>query len=148
MPQSPAPASPSILLADDDPNLVRVLSFAFKASGYRVEMALDGAVALEALELGRYDVLVLDILMPGATGWEVLARAIEQTPPGKELPRAIFITGFNQEYVVDMNMLRQEGVAAMLLKPFTATTLIEEIQRVLAQPPQYSRPRANQPSKA
>ena len=143
MPESAAPVNASILLADDDPSLIQVLAFAFRAAGHRVVAAGDGTLALEALEKGRYDILVLDILMPGATGWEVLARAIEQTPPGSPLPRAILITGFNQEYVVDMTLLRREGVAAMLLKPFTAACLLEEIQRVLSQEPQFALPRVN-----
>ena len=141
MSENAASASASILLADDDSSVLQTLSMAFRADGHRVEAASDGARALEALEKGRFEVLVLDILMPGATGWEVLAKAIEATPAGSPLPRAILITGFNQEYVVDMALLRQEGVAAMLLKPFTATALLDEIRRVLSLPPEFALPR-------
>ncbi len=148
MAESSAPSSASVLLADDDPDLVKVLAMAFRAAGLQVTTAGDGATALEILAMGGFDVLVLDILMPGATGWEVLARAIEGAPPGSPLPRAILMTGFNQEYVVDMRLLQQEGVAAMLLKPFPASTLIEEIRRVLSVPPQVALPRAAQRSPA
>lgn len=148
MAESPAPSNASVLLADDDPDLVAVLALAFRASGLQVTTAGDGSAALEALESGRFDVLVLDILMPGATGWEVLARALEGTAAGSPLPRAILMTGFNQEYVVDMRLLQQEGVAAMLLKPFPATTLIEEIRRALSLPPQVAQPRAPQAAPA
>jgi CheY-like chemotaxis protein len=136
-----APVNASILLADDDPGTLQILSMALRSGGYRVEGALDGSVATEAVERGAFDLMVLDILMPGASGWEVLDRAIERTPPGAPMPRAILITGFNQEYVVDMAVLRREGVSAMLLKPFPATDLLDEVRRVLALPPQLAAPR-------
>jgi CheY-like chemotaxis protein len=146
--ESTAPATATVLLADDDPGLVGILAIAFKVAGYKVTTAVDGTRALAALDDARFDVLVLDVLMPGGTGWEVLQRAIDRTPLGKALPRAIMMTGFNQEYVVDMTLLRREGVSAMLLKPFPATLLVDEIHRALVMAPQFAVPRANQPTKA
>jgi CheY-like chemotaxis protein len=131
-----APTKASILLADDDPAILLTLAMAFKAAGHAVTQASDGAKAIEALGQGTYDLMVLDILMPGATGWEVLEAAIARTVPGSPMPRALLITGFNSEYVVDMSALRREGVAGMLLKPFPAADILDEIQRVLALPPQ------------
>jgi len=148
MAEGTAPVTASILLADDDPGTLRILSMALRSGGYRVEGALDGSVAIEAVERAPFDLMVLDILMPGATGWEVLARAIERTPAGAPMPRAILITGFNQEYVVDMSVLRKEGVAAMLLKPFPATDLLDEVRRVLALPPVMAVEKAKQPTTA
>jgi CheY-like chemotaxis protein len=143
--QGPPPrALASILVADDDPGLVGVLSIAFKAAGYKVTTAPDGTKGLAAVEQARFDVLVLDVLMPGATGWEVLQSAIDRTPLGKALPRAIMMTGFNQEYVVDMSLLRREGVSAMLLKPFPASLLVDEVRRALVMSPQFALPRAPQ----
>ena len=148
MADSTAPVSASILLADDDPGVLPILAMAFRAAWYRVETASDGTKALEALERGPYDLMVLDILMPGATGWEVLASAIQRTPPGSPMPRAILITGFNAEYVVDLSILRQEGVAGMLLKPFPATDILDEIRRVLSMAPILALPKAAQATTA
>ena len=148
MSDAAAPTDCTILLADDDAAVLQVLAFAFKKAGYHVTTAEDGTKALAALEGKRYDLLLLDILMPGATGWEVLARAIETTPAGKPLPRAVLITGFNQEYVLDFQLLQEEGVSAMLLKPFTAAVILEEVERVLAMPPVFTLPKAAQKSKA
>ncbi len=141
MPDSTPPASPSVLLADDDPSVLQVLALALRKSGHGVTTARDGAEALAAIEGGRFNLLVLDILMPGATGWEVLARAIESTPEGIPLPKAVLITGFHQEYVLDFRMLQEEGVSAMLLKPFGAAAFLEEIDRVLALEPVFTLPR-------
>lgn len=127
-----APAAKTVLVADDDPSLLKILELALRHAGYAVTTAVDGAVALERLEGRTYDLLVLDILMPGATGWEVLAKAVGATAPGEPLPRAILVTGFHQEYVVDMRVLQEEGVGAMMLKPFSPADLVEEAARVLA----------------
>ena len=140
MPDSPQPRNPvSVLVADDDRGLLKFIEMAFRNAGYAVSTAIDGATAVTAVKQRRFDLLVLDILMPGATGWEVLEAAIAETPVGGKLPRAILVTGFNQEYVVDFSLLQKEGVGAMLLKPFTPQTLVDEAARVLEGPAKVAR---------
>jgi two-component system, NtrC family, nitrogen regulation response regulator GlnG len=70
-----AAAGAAILIADDDPAIRLVLRHRLEADGYRVEEAADSAAALEALRSGRFDVALLDIIMPGAGGLEVLSTA-------------------------------------------------------------------------
>jgi two-component system nitrogen regulation response regulator GlnG len=70
-----AAAGAVILIADDDPAIRLVLRHRLEADGYRVEEAADSAAALEALRSGRIDVALLDIIMPGAGGLEVLSTA-------------------------------------------------------------------------
>jgi len=135
MAASRVPAWTTVLVADDDPSVLKVLTFALRAAGYLVATAADGRAAMEFVERERFDLLLLDVLMPGATGWEVLARAQARTPAGAALPHAILITGYNAEFVLDIDHLKREGVGAMLLKPFTATTVLEEVERVLELPP-------------
>lgn len=130
-----AAATVGVLIADDDPSVLQVLALAFRNSGYSVDTAENGTAGIAKVDSKRYDLLVLDILMPGATGWEVHARALERTPAGSPLPRAILMTGFQQEYVVDFRVLQQEGVGAMLLKPFPASAILDEAARLLGEPP-------------
>jgi two-component system nitrogen regulation response regulator GlnG len=66
---------PAILIADDDPAIRLVLRHRLEADGYRVEEAGDSAAALEALRSGRFDVALIDIIMPGTGGLEVLSAA-------------------------------------------------------------------------
>jgi CheY-like chemotaxis protein len=143
-----AAATASVLIADDDPSVLQVLALAFRNTGYSVETAENGTVGIEMVDSKRYDLLVLDILMPGATGWEVHAKALEAVPPGKPLPRAILMTGFQQEYVVDFRALQQEGVGAMLLKPFPASTILDEAARLLGEPPPVLAPHASRAATA
>src|SRR5271156_1187310 len=69
----------TVLVADDDPGIRLVLHHRLEAAGYRVEEAFDSQSALEALLSNRHDVALLDIMMPGIGGLEVLSAARDQS---------------------------------------------------------------------
>jgi DNA-binding response OmpR family regulator len=71
--------SASILVVDDDPEIVAMLNTRLSKRGYRVSTASDGTKALELAKRERPDVVLLDVMMPGKSGWEV-ARALKQDP--------------------------------------------------------------------
>ncbi|HVA40252.1 MAG TPA: sigma-54 dependent transcriptional regulator, partial [Candidatus Binataceae bacterium] len=73
-----APAAATVLIADDDPAIRLVLRHRLEAEGYAVEEAADSAAALDNLRSNRFDVAILDIIMPGAGGLEVLSAAKAQ----------------------------------------------------------------------
>src|SRR5918911_2835506 len=66
--------SPSILMVDDDPHVLRSLRVALESHGYRVRSATSGPVALEACATERPDVVLLDLALPGLDGVEVCRR--------------------------------------------------------------------------
>jgi two-component system, NtrC family, nitrogen regulation response regulator GlnG len=72
-------ARATVLVADDDPGIRLVLHHRLEAAGYRVEEAFDSHSALEALLSNRHDVALLDIMMPGIGGLEVLSAARDQS---------------------------------------------------------------------
>jgi len=69
----------SILVVDDDPEIVTLLSSRLQKRGYKISTAEDGHRALELAKRERPDLVVLDVMMPGKSGWEV-ARALKQDP--------------------------------------------------------------------
>ncbi len=69
----------NILVVDDDPEIVGMLSTRLTHRGYQVSTASDGNRALELAKKEHPDVLLLDVMMPGKSGWEV-ARALKQDP--------------------------------------------------------------------
>lgn len=69
----------SILVVDDDPEIVAMLGTRLGKRGYKVSTAADGHQALELAKRERPDVVLLDVMMPGKSGWEV-ARALKQDP--------------------------------------------------------------------
>jgi DNA-binding response OmpR family regulator len=71
--------SASILVVDDDPEIVAMLSARLSKRGYKVSTASDGHKAIELAKRERPDVVLLDVMMPGKSGWEV-ARALKQDP--------------------------------------------------------------------
>jgi DNA-binding response OmpR family regulator len=69
----------SILVVDDDPEIVTLLSTRLGKRGYKVSTAGDGKRALELARREKPDLILLDVMMPGKSGWEV-ARALKQDP--------------------------------------------------------------------
>ena len=68
-----------ILVVDDDPDIVTMLSTRLSSRGFKVSTASDGHQAIELTKKELPDVVLLDVMMPGKSGWEV-ARAIKQDP--------------------------------------------------------------------
>lgn len=66
-----AQRKPLLLIADDDPEILSLLSLRFSKNGYEVIEAADGITALELVRARHPDVVVLDVMMPGKTGWQV-----------------------------------------------------------------------------
>ena len=82
-----------VLIADDEPNIVVTLSFMMRREGYDVQVARDGPEALEMIRRERPDLVLLDAMMPGMTGFDVceaVRAGIISVPPGQaEAARAI-----------------------------------------------------------
>jgi len=126
---------PAVLLADDDVEYLHAASTVLRDADFDVTAVADGHHANLALEVAAltkhpFDLLVLDIRMPGATGWEVLRAARERVQPGVLPPRVLLMTGFTME--LDLDRVRAERADGVLLKPFTNTALVAECRRVLA----------------
>lgn len=82
-----------ILLAEDDPFILDIYSNALKAAGYRVEIARDGAAALEKAKTLYPDLLILDIGLPKMDGWQVL-RALRSNPANQGV-KVIILSNLN-----------------------------------------------------
>jgi len=115
----------NILVIDDDPAMRDCCSQILSRSGCHVQVAEDGAVGLEYLAAGRYDVLLLDLKMPGMPGLEVLERARRTAPD----TAVIIITGFATVDSAVRSM--KAGALDYLPKPFTPNMLRQIVSRVL-----------------
>jgi DNA-binding response OmpR family regulator len=78
-------AGARVLIADDDPQILTMIAGRLRRRGYEVIEAENGSQALERAKSSRPDLVVLDVLMPGMSGWEV-ARAIRQDAHLKQTP--------------------------------------------------------------
>ncbi len=115
---------PSLLLVDDDAALVGVLASALTEEGFDVVTARDGRAGLAAFAAGRFDLVVLDVLMPELDGLE-LCRRLRQ---GSKVP-VIFLTSRADE--VDRITGLETGADDYVTKPFSTRELVARIRAVL-----------------
>ena len=121
-----------ILIADDDGPFRSLASIVVRGAGYAVTEARDGTEALEKIARDDYDLLLLDVRMPGASGWEILRSLIGESEPGKPPSRVLMMTGLTTEF--DLDRLKREGAFGMLIKPFQNEDLLAEVRRIMALP--------------
>jgi CheY-like chemotaxis protein len=110
-----------ILVVDDSGLARRLNRKILEELGYEVEEACDGAQALERYALGQHDMVVLDIVMNGMTGFEVLTKLRELNP---KLP-VIMVTADIQRSTRDQ--VKQSGAAAIVNKPINKEQLGEAL---------------------
>lgn len=115
----------SVLLVDDDEPFVRSLSFTLEAADYDVSVALSGLEALEKIQPGSVDVVILDMLMPDLDGLEILRRTREVSP----LTEVVVLTGHGS-VSAGLEAMRL-GAFDYLLKPCEPDDLLDRIRRAL-----------------
>ncbi|HEX2584190.1 MAG TPA: response regulator transcription factor [Steroidobacteraceae bacterium] len=113
-----------ILIADDDHDLLALIAFTLTQSGFAVVKAHDGATALQLFEQEPPDLVVLDINMPGANGFEVCKRIREQS----RVPVMMLTVRGEEE---DLVKALELGADDYLNKPFSPRTLIARVKALL-----------------
>ncbi len=114
----------SILIVDDDPEIVTMLSTRLGKRGYKVSTANDGHRALELAKRELPDLVLLDVMMPGKSGWEV-ARALKQDPVTQGI-KIVMVTAIGEQ----VNELTSPlyGADAHVDKPFE----FEKLEKVIS----------------
>jgi len=121
------PGAKTILVVDDDPEIVTMLSLRLGKRGYRVVSATDGNAAVTTAQRERPDLVVLDVMMPGKTGWEV-ARNLRHDPATEQI-KIVMLTAIGEQ--VNEMTSPLYGADAHIDKPFEFDTLERTIQRLL-----------------
>src|SRR5215813_8954456 len=111
----------SILLVDDDPDLLKLISLRLSSAGYEVRVADSGEAALGALAVSRPGVVITDLRMPGIDGLQ-LFEAIHREHPA--LP-VIILTAHGT--IPDAVSATQRGVFGFLTKPFDSQELLQKV---------------------
>jgi two-component system sensor histidine kinase ChiS len=119
-----ATMAPTIFIADDDAALLNGLHLALKGKGYAVRTASSGAALLSLLELERPDLLLLDVIMPGMTGVEVLTR-IRRDGRWTDLP-VVVVTAVPDAAV--HAVVDRDEAADVMPKPFRLHELLARIE--------------------
>lgn len=118
---------PKILVVEDERDVAKVISINLKLAGMEVAEAYDGSEALERIDQMKPDCIVLDIMLPKVSGWEIL-RSLKSNPDTAEIP-VVMVTA----KVGERDQLRGLGAGAVkyITKPFSPLALTEAVKSVL-----------------
>ena len=115
---------PSVLVVDDEPQVVWVLEFSLQGEGYETFSAHDGMEALDQIRRHHPDLMVLDVMMPRMDGWSVLEALGEM--PATERPRVVMVTALASAN--DRERAERMGAEAFVPKPFDMDHLVGVLQ--------------------
>lgn len=116
-----------VLIVDDEANIVISLEFLMEQAGYEVAIARTGEEALEQVDRFSPDVVLLDVMLPGINGFDILQH-IRQRPQAQQIA-IIMLTAKGREVEVTKGLAL--GANAYITKPFSTRELLAEVRRHL-----------------
>jgi DNA-binding response OmpR family regulator len=119
---------PKVLIADDEPELLELLRFSLDADGFEVVTASDGKKALDLSRREKFDVIILDVMMPHMDGYHVAAAITEQLGA----PPVLLLT--SRDFSQDQAAIKGSGANAFLSKPFEITELLQVVRDLISEP--------------
>ena len=115
-----------VLLAEDEANIAESISFLLQRAGFEVTVESDGRRALDAVMAETPDVLVLDVMLPGLDGYEIL-RKLRADPRGETLP-VLMLTAKGQRE--DREMALKCGANLFITKPFSNAEIVSAVRKL------------------
>jgi len=116
-----------ILIVDDEPNIVTVLEFLMRGSDYEVRVARNGEEALRRAESFRPDLVLLDVMMPQRSGFEVCQK-IRENPALRDV-KIVMLTAKGRDLEKDRGL--NLGANAYVTKPFSTKELMNTVRGLL-----------------
>lgn len=123
-----------VLIADDEPNIVVSLEFLMDQSGYDVDVARNGEEALARVMDFHPDLVLLDVMLPSLSGFEV-CRRIRENPAWNRI-KILMLSAKGRELDVSKGMAL--GADAYITKPFSTRELVERVRGLLAAPHRFA----------
>jgi DNA-binding response OmpR family regulator len=116
-----------VLLIEDEPNIIEAIRYILSRDGWTVDTHSDGATAIEAVQRKKPDGIILDVMLPNRSGYDILAdlRASEETA---NLP-VLMLTARGQ--VKDREMAERFGVNRFMTKPFSNDEVLESVRELV-----------------
>ncbi len=117
----------TILIVDDEPDIVEIAQSHLESAGYRVVSAFNGLEGLEAARASKPNLILLDIAMPGMGGLEMLA-ALRSTPGLATIPVLMLSAQGQSRNIFEADHLR---AVDFIIKPFTCDELISAVRKAV-----------------
>ncbi|SFC09967.1 response regulator transcription factor [Tropicimonas isoalkanivorans] len=115
--------SKRVLLVEDEPNIIEAIRFILSRDGWSVETHLDGATAVDRIVAAPPDVLVLDVMLPGKSGFDIL-KEIRADPATAALP-VLMLTAKGQGR--DRELAERYGASCFMTKPFANAEVLKTV---------------------
>lgn len=122
-----------ILIVDDDPNILKLVKTRLEAHNYEVIAASDGEECMQKVLSDKPDLIILDILMPKADGYDVLVGMKEIKALTGKIPviPVIVLTALSDPRV--RGMIEKEEIKDYIVKPFNAEDLLNKVKQALGE---------------
>ncbi len=115
-----------VLVIEDEPNISEALRFILTREGWRVDVSADGRAMLTALQADPPDLLILDVMLPGLSGFEIL-QSLRDGAETRELP-VLMLTAKGQG--ADRAQAERLGVTRFMTKPFANAEVIAAVREM------------------
>ena len=119
--------SHKILIADDEPNIVISLEYLMQREGYAVSVARDGEEAIAAILRDRPDLVLLDVMMPKKSGFEVCQEVRANDAAQGILILMLSAKGRDTDFAKGLGL----GADAYMTKPFSTKELVQKVRQML-----------------
>jgi DNA-binding response OmpR family regulator len=116
-----------VLLIEDEPNIIEAIRFILSRDGWSVDVHSDGSTALEAVERRSPDLVILDVMLPNRSGYEILGD-LRADPATKSLP-VLMLTARGQKQ--DRELAERLGVSRFMTKPFSNAEVISSVRELV-----------------
>jgi two-component system alkaline phosphatase synthesis response regulator PhoP len=117
-----------VMIIEDDEELNEILHYNLTRAGYEVLQVWDGNEAKAAIREKKPDLLLMDVMLPGADGWEI-CRSFADDPALRKIP-IIFLTAKSGRE--DFDLARQFNMAGFFTKPYATPDILRHVEKVLA----------------
>lgn len=118
----------TVLLIEDEPNIIEAIRFILSRDGWRVESHQRGDTALSAVARYTPDVVVLDVMLPNRSGYDIL-RDMRAEPTMKDIP-VLMLTARGQTQ--DREQAERYGVSKFMTKPFSNSEVLDTLNQLVA----------------
>lgn len=117
-----------VLLIEDEPNIIEAIRFILLREGWRVDTHSNGVDAVEAVRHRAPDVVILDVMLPGKSGYDIL-RELRDDPETADLP-VLMLTARGQNK--DREMAERAGASRFMTKPFSNAEVLDAVRALRA----------------
>lgn len=118
-----------VLLIEDEPNIIEAIRFLLTRDGWTVDTHSDGSDAVEVVQQARPNLVILDMMLPGKSGMDIL-RELREIGDLANLP-VLMLTARGQSR--DRDMAEKAGVSRFMTKPFSNTEVLTAVRDLVAQ---------------